>query len=181
MPILYKNIPYSQLMCHQGAYDVINRVGEKCSTNWDMIEYEKSILGMTGARYLMSEQEQEFVEQALSELDITMPFLKFQEKGQHYAYELFLTEPEYWGTRGAPLLWAYMARQFTYDKLPMEEQLFVQKYKGILDEFKIPFGKEDEYIYIERFAAGGMSSGIISSVFVKDALELLCSRIKKYG
>ena len=64
-----------------------------------------------------------------------MPFLRFREEGQHYGYELFLSPPKHWGSRGAPLWWAYAARKFTYDKLPMDEQFFYEKYKSIVQEF----------------------------------------------
>ena len=69
------------------------------------------------------------------DLDETMPFLRFREEGQHYGYELFLSPPKHWGSRGAPLWWAYAARKFTYDKLPMDEQFFYEKYKSIVQEF----------------------------------------------
>jgi len=43
----------------------------------------------------------------------------------------------------------------------------------------IPFGK-DEYVFIKRFAAGGMSSGMVGGLFVQEALDKLIYRLKKY-
>ena len=179
MPIQYKTLPYSQLLCHQGAYDIINQTGKGQFDNWDMIEFERITLGMGSSGFFCNTTEHNAVLEGLSYLDENMPFLRFGEVGQHYAYELFLSPPENWGSRGAPFFWAYVARQFTYDKLPMDENVFVEKYRGIVEELNIPYGRE-EYVYIERFAAGGMSSGMVGGIFVKDALETLCNRLKKY-
>ena len=130
-------------------------------------------------RFICNQADHDAIEGALVVLDETMPFLKFGEKGQHYAYELFLSPPLHWASRGAPFFWAYTARQFTYDNLPMDEVEFVGKYKKIVNELNIPYG-QDEYVYIEKFAAGGMSSGMVGGIFVKDALDVLCCRLRKY-
>lgn len=179
MPILYQTIPYNQLFCHQGAYDLINQSGREYFAEWNIDEFERTILGMGSTGYVCKSEDHEAVTKALSLLDKKMPFLKFGEEGQHYAYELFLSPPENWGSRGAPFFWTYTARQFTYDKLPMEQEIFVDKYKGIVEEFHIPYGI-DEYVYVERFAAGGMSSGMVGGLFVEEALQTLCNRLKKY-
>ena len=134
---------------------------------------------METTRYICNQADHEAIVGALVALDETMPFLKFGEKGQHYAYELFLSPPPHWASRGAPFFWAYTARQFTYDKLPMDEAEFVKKYKKIVAELDIPYGR-DEYVYIDKFAAGGMSSGMVGGIFVKDALDVLCYRLRKY-
>ena len=179
MPVQYKMVPYSQLLCHQGAYDIINYAGAEKIPNWDMDEFERIVLGMGSTGFFCNTAECNMVFEELSSLDKSMPFLKFGEKGQHYAYELFLSPPENWGSRGAPFFWAYTARQFTYDKLPMEEDVFINKYKSIVERFNIPYGK-DEYVYVEQFAGGGMSSGMVGGHFVEEALQTLCNRLKKY-
>ncbi len=177
MPVPYEKIPYRQLLCNQKAYEHIDRAGGAYFSRWDMHAFEKAILG-TGS-FLCSEKDHAVLTGALKELDCTMPFLKFGEKGQHYAYELFLSPPPSWGSRGAPFFWTYTARQFTEDKLPMREADFIAKYKRIVEQLHIPFGK-DEYVYIEPFAAGGMSSGMVGGLFVAQALQTLCHRLKKY-
>ncbi len=177
MPISYTKLPYHQLLCHQGAYDLIDTSGRAYFENWDIREFEKAILGCGSTGYICNERDHNEVMGILSLLDSTMPLLEFEEPGQHYAYELFLSPPDSWGSRGAPLFWAYTARQFTYDSLPMDRWEFMAKYRAIVDSLGIPFGK-DEYAYIERFAAGGMSSGMVGGLFVKDALDKLLYRLK---
>jgi len=179
MPTPYKKIPYNQLLCNQRAYDIIDKAGKAYFPNWDVNEFEKDIIAMEGMGFIRNEQDHNAVMGALNELDRSMPFLKFGEDGQHYAYELFLSPPDSWGSRGAPFFWVYAARQFTEDKLPMNEADFTEKYKRIVEQFGIPFGK-DEYVYIEQFAAGGMSSGVVGGLFVEQALQTLCYRLRKY-
>lgn len=179
MPVQYKTIPYSQLLCHQGAYDIINRAGAERFLDWDMGEFERTILGMGSTGYICNTEDHEAVTKELSSLDENMPFLTYGEEGQHYAYELFLSPPDNWGSRGAPFFWAYTARQFTYDKLPMDKDVFMQKYRKIVEEFNVPYGR-DEYVYVERFVGGGMSNGMVGGLFVKEALQTLCNRLKKY-
>ena len=116
----------------------------------------------------------------LRKLDAQMPFLRFGEEGTHHAYELFLSEPPFWGGRGAPLFWAYAAREFTMDALPMDPRLLMQKYLAIAYEFGIPYGV-DEYVYVERFAAGGMSSGHVGGAFIEKSLQTLLYRLPLYG
>lgn len=179
MPIHYENIPYQQLLCNQRAYELIDKAGCAYFSNWNMDEFEKAILGMGSTGYICNEQDHKAVMGALAELDEKMPFLKFGEDGQHYAYELFLSPPNSWGSRGATFFWAYTARQFTDDKLPMSQERFAKKYKEIVELLHIPFGR-DEYVYIEQFAAGGMSSGMVGGLFVEQALQILCKRLQKY-
>lgn len=179
MPVPYEKIPYNQLLCNQRAYDIIDKSGRTHFPNWDMQEFEKAIIGMGSTGFICNEKDHKAVMGALAELDRTMPFLKFGEDGQHYAYELFLSPPQSWASRGAPFFWTYTARRFTDDKLPMSKEVFAEKYKTIVEGLHIPFGK-DEYVYIEKFAAGGMSSGMVGGIFVEQALQTLCYRLEKY-
>ena len=39
---------------------------------------------------------------------------------------------------------------------------------------------KDGSVYIDRFAAGGISSGVISGAFVAEVHQLLLKRLKKY-
>ena len=41
MPVPYSEVPYKQLMCHQGAYDLIDLAGRKNISRWDIKEFEK--------------------------------------------------------------------------------------------------------------------------------------------
>lgn len=82
-------------------------------------------------------------------------------------------------SRGAPLWWAYAARCFTYDKLPMDEQTFLEKYKSIAREFGMKF-YGNGYVCINRFAAGGMSSGVVGEEFVRQGWYELRRRNRLY-
>ena len=179
MPVSYIELPYEQLLCHQAAYDLIDTNGREYFEGWHILEFEKAILGCGSTGYICNDRDRKAVIGPLASLDATMPFLKFGESGQHYAYELFLSPPDHWGSRGAPLFWAYAARLFTYDKLPMDEKTFSEKYKAIVTTLGIPYGK-DEYVYVKRFAAGGMSSGMVGGLFVEEALSKLLYRLRKY-
>lgn len=108
-----------------------------------------------------------------------MPFLKFGEEGTHHAYEMFLSDPCGWGSRGAPLFWAYASRAFTYDALPMDPSPLKEKYLGIAKSFGIP-ASGDEYVHIDRFASGGLSSGMIGGSFIEESLKTLLRRNELY-
>lgn len=74
---------------------------------------------------------------------------------------------------------AYAARKFTYDKLPMDEQFFYEKYKSIVQEFGMRI-YSNQLVYIERFAAGGMSSGVVGEEFVRQGWYKLRRRNRLY-
>lgn len=180
MPIPYKKLDFTILFHSQAAYERIDSVGKKLHPEWNIIEFEKSLLGAGGNRFFPVGKE-DVLKTELSDLDETMPFLKFREPGQHYAYELFLSVPDTgWGSRGMPFLWAYMARQFTYDKLPLSDEYIVEKVKVTLRSLGISECSE-EYVYIERFAAGGMSSGRVNGkLFLDCFLPIILRRSKLY-
>lgn len=179
MPIHYCDVPIRQLLCNQSAYEIIDATGKKLFENWNMDEFEKWIIRDDYSIFLQPDENKIKLLSELEQLDKTMPFLKFGEEGQHYGYELFLSPPPYWASRGAPFFWCYTARCFTYDKLPLSVEALTDKYMSIVNEFNIPFGK-DEYIFIDKFSAGGMSSGMVGGLFAKTALETLIHRVKKY-
>lgn len=178
MPIPFRTVPIIQLLHHDAAYNLIDISGHLRYENWDIVEFEKGLLGCYGSHYYSTHEEEQELLRPLMVLDHIMPFLRFQEAGQHYGYELFLSFPS-WHLRGDPFFWAYAARRFTYDKLPMDAEAFSRKYMSIVAELDLPYGK-DEWRQIERFAAGGMSSGAVHGEFVKEAHRLLLLRLQKY-
>ena len=130
MPIPYDKLTYNDILHHQAAYECFDKAGKELFPDWDIIGFEKAVLGCGDNHYLFMAEQIKKVPHLFGDLDETMPFLRFREEGQHYGYELFLSPPKHWGSRGAPLWWAYAARKFTYDKLPMDEQFFYEKYKS---------------------------------------------------
>ena len=180
MPIPYEKLDFTILFHSQAAYERIDSVGKKLHSDWDIVEFEKSLFGAGGNRFFPADKEDD-LKIELADLNESMPFLKFREPGQHYAYELFLSAPDTgWGSRGMPFLWVYMARQFTYDKLPISEENIVEKVKGTLHSLGIS-ERNEEYVYIERFAAGGMSSGRVNGkLFWECFLPVILRRSKLY-
>jgi ADP-ribosylglycohydrolase len=91
--------------------------------------------------------------------------------------DLFQREPSQWGGRGDPYLWRALAERFGATRLPESEQALVA---AVHEGFAALTGRpitSDEHIYVERFAHGGMSSGMIAAVFWREtALPLLCAR-----
>lgn len=179
MAIPFNKIPINQLMYHQKAYEIIDDMGHHIvGEKWDMVSFEF---------FVLAEKSYDTPYQAIfkhiedgscfNHLDKETPFLKFGEAGQHYAFELFLSQPCGWCSRGAPIFWAYAARQFTNDKLPMNPKELEDKYLSIAKEFGIPTtAKDDEYVCVKRFAAGGMSSGQVGGYFIEESLKTLLRR-----
>lgn len=178
MPVSYRKLSVEQLLCHDGAYKLIDIAGHLRFKNWDIQQFEKGYLGCDGNRYVRNDEDMRALLQPLITLDMMMPFLQGNEKGQHYAYELFLSKPA-WCLRGDPFFWAYTSRRFTYDPLPMEPDAFSRKYMSIVQELKIPYGTHDD-VYIDMFAAGGMSNGHVSGMFAKKAHGILLARLEKH-
>lgn len=163
---------------NQEAYNCIDSAGKKLYLNWNIIEFEKTVFG-NKELILFHHRHGNTLKIELSELNPQMPFLKFDEPGQHYAHKLFLSEPDRsWGLRGVPFLWAYMVRQFTNDKLPMPCDEIIKKAKSMLHELGIDETSE-ENVYIKRFAAGGLSSGIVTGKYFMDVrlLKMLMVRL----
>lgn len=63
------------------------------------------------------------IESSLLRLDSEKPRKRYLEQGKHYAYELFLYLPEQFRFDEQPykLFWAYMAREFSNNELPIEK------------------------------------------------------------
>ena len=179
MPVPYSKVPIEQLMRHEVAYNLIDAIGKNSFENWSIDQFEKNIVAYADNTMHLTRQDINLLKNGLSELDHEMPFLKFGEEGQHYAYELFMSNPNNWGSRGAPFFWNYVARKMTYIKLPADRDTIKDIYMDAVKEFDIPFGKDD-WVYIERFAAGGMSSGVVDGLFAKEALDTILRRLEKY-
>ena len=88
MPIPYEKLDFTILFHSQAAYERIDSVGKKLHSDWDIIEFEKSLFGAGGNRFFPADKEDD-LKIELADLNESMPFLKFREPGQHYAYELF--------------------------------------------------------------------------------------------
>jgi hypothetical protein len=87
---------------------------------------------------------------------------------EYYLSELFAVEPETWGLRGDPYLWAAMRQYFYSTPLPKDpNQLSCQVSRA----FKLLTGKPietDRHFLVDEYAYGGMSSGHIAPDWWRD-------------
>ncbi|HCY64630.1 MAG TPA: hypothetical protein DHV59_17770 [Oxalobacteraceae bacterium] len=91
--------------------------------------------------------------------------------------QLFEAEPLHWGLRGDPFLWREMRTHFFSIPLPATaselEVRIAQAFELLTDH---PITEASEF-YVNRYAHGGMSSGMVSPEFWRnEALSLLRSR-----
>ena len=89
MPILYENLTYEDILYHKAAYEHFDNAGKCLFEDWDIIGFEKSVLGCGDSYYLYMAEQIKRVPNLFGELNQEMPFLQFKESGQHYGYELF--------------------------------------------------------------------------------------------
>jgi hypothetical protein len=95
---------------------------------------------------------------------------------------LFEPLPDSWGLRGDPFLWRAMIRLLRKTPLPKTEEELVSLIETSFERLtgnRLPKDciSEPEFIFVERFAHGGMSSGHLSFDFWRQsAIPLLCSR-----
>ena len=94
---------------------------------------------------------------------------------------LFQEEPEQWGMRGDPFLWKDMQEHFQNTRLPDKVSgisLLVKDAFEILTEH--PITTDKEFLVIEKYSHGGMSSGgIVPKFWLDTAIPLLRARYKK--
>ena len=146
MSISYTDLPFRELLHHQGAYDRINAAGLKLIPGWDMVLFERTVLGSEKPFY--TPEQEIMLRECLLDLDIQMPYVLYRDPGIHYGYELFLVPQQDLGSQ-CPMFWAYLARAFTYDTLPMDEAYLEEKYKNLCSEFGINI-KYNSGNYVKR-------------------------------
>ena len=102
----------------------------------------------------------------LKELDESKPLIK----PGSYIFNLFYEPQENWGLRGTPHLWQAMAREFSNDMIfNTTKGMFKEKYLRVFKKLtgKDLFDIQEEKLYCEKYAFGGMSSGFIWVDFFK--------------
>lgn len=94
---------------------------------------------------------------------------------------IFEQKPVQWGLRGDPYLWEDLQSAFASIPLPCPVSQFVEQFNILFIELtNQTLNSENEHVYIEKYAHGGMSSGHISLTFWKErALPLLIGRLQK--
>ena len=71
-------------------------------------------------------------------------------------------EPQQWGLRGDPFLWKELREHFLKTALPDTSEEFVQLVESKIEDLIGSDLRSDQPIFVERYDAGGMSSGHIS-------------------
>lgn len=173
------DVPIRQLIYDQDCLEIFERYIDANDIELSLHELHHEAMhgGYLNKRYNLIEACKE----ELDKLDANKPFLKFGYPGTHYGYELFLSDPESWGLRGSPYMWAHCARAFSRDVLPMDPQYFEKKYRGLFQAKGIPFDGEPEgHTYCKELAFGGMSSGSVTNDFGIKTLSQLLERLAKY-
>lgn len=183
MPIPRRKLKPEILLHELYSYEILKHIGVSNFENWSIEILEGQCFGNDYGKDYICNGETLILLSAkyLDKLDKEKPFLKFNETGQHYANELFLSGPSSWGSIGAPFVRIELARAFSNDKLPMNKINFIEKYTSLFKEITgIDVGK-DEYAYIKKYAHGGMSSGCVCGVFASESLKVLLKRLEKYN
>ena len=120
----------------------------------------------------------------IEELNVIQPFLKFNEKGQHYGYELFLSNVSP-VSRGDDLFMPFMARKFTYDRLPMKREGLINKYTKICEKIGIKREKgkfviKDYELQKDYFDSGYNMHNGLSEAYINKVFEVILKRNNKY-
>lgn len=92
---------------------------------------------------------------------------------------LFEEKPWQWGLRGDPFLWQEMIETIGHLPLPASESDFQQLLTNTFESLAGVSILGPQFIYVERYAHGGMSSGQVSVEFWRHtAFPLLKTRYR---
>lgn len=93
--------------------------------------------------------------------------------------DLFIDEPTTWGSRGDPWLWRELGDRFAGVELPARRgSLAAAIRRAAADAIGAPLtSPNQDSVFVERFAHGGMSSGMVSLAWWRDTgLPVLLER-----
>ena len=93
---------------------------------------------------------------------------------------IFKQKPTQWGLRGDPFLWEDLESYFTKYPLTIGEAEFCIKIEQYIAHLVENHPMNQDAIFIEQYAHGGLSSGCISLSFWNDvAIPMLLSRLRR--
>lgn len=152
-PLSYTELSTYQLLCIKDVYQLIDTICADKYADWNIIDFEKAVVSN---KYPNSYDEQSVrtaIESSLLRLDSEKPRKRYLEQGKHYAYELFLYLPEQFRFDEQPykLFWAYMAREFSNNELPIEKKQFRERYIAVLKKFNMRL-YSNRTLYVKRFS-----------------------------
>lgn len=184
VPIPYEKLDLKTLLYHKGAYDRIDLNGRRYIDGWNIHQLEQRIF-CSGGIMEFDIKDERVLYKDIEELNVIQPFLKFNEKGQHYGYELFLSNASPL-SRGDDLFMPFMARKFTYDRLPMKKEQLIGKYTKICEGLGI-VRQEDEKFVVENyekqndyFDSGYNMYNGLSEAYVNEVFKVILKRNNKY-
>lgn len=84
--------------------------------------------------------------------------------------DLFAEEPPRWSLRGDPYLWREMRERFADVPLPATADALAALIQRIFEELTGEPITHPDFIFVERFAHGGMSSGRVVPQFWRETV-----------
>ena len=183
MSIPYENLDLKLFFYHKGAYDRIDLNGRRYINGWNIHQLERRVFCYNGIMEFDIKNERVLYKD-IEELNVIQPFLKFNEKGQHYGYELFLSNVSP-VSRGDDLFMPFMARKFTYDRLPMKREGLINKYTKICEKIGIKREKgkfviKDYELQKDYFDSGYNMHNGLSEAYINKVFEVILKRNNKY-
>lgn len=96
--------------------------------------------------------------------------------------EFIFTEPKQWGLRGDPFLWDELREHFLTNELPESSEDFCDQVGATIKKVIGSDLKDDQHVFVERYAAGGMSSGYVCPEWWRETgFPLLAERFADYS
>lgn len=87
---------------------------------------------------------------------------------------IFDDAPSQWGLRGDPHLWQELRTHLATTPMPADAQqlqsILEQAFQSLSGQ---PLATEEDCFFVDRYAGGGMSSGMVSPEFWRDTALLL--------
>ena len=97
-----------------------------------------------------------------------------------YLSDLFIERPETFGARGDPYFWEYLENYFSKVEFPYSEIWLTDDIYRLYVQVTGEQLRVDVDPYVEEFAHGGMSSGVLCGEFwVNRAVPLLVERYRE--
>jgi len=82
MPIPFEKLTYTDILHHQLAYGCFDEVGKSLFQEWDIVGFEKAVLGCGDNHFLYMAEKIKETPNLYGELNTTMPFLRFRDVGR---------------------------------------------------------------------------------------------------
>ncbi len=177
-----RKLDLNLLILERRSCEAMEYAAKQKNPDWDFQYFEALHFG-TMENPEMTEEYDAFrvlsqAEAYLDELDRQIPFLLPLERGQHYAWELFVELPRVGGSRSTRQLWNRLARAMSDIALPLETDEFIEQYGELLQGLLAGATDMGDRFYLADLDYGGWNGGIISKDFLVDGLEMLATKLK---